>query len=89
MSANPIDRLVLDDDWSDLARLREMPQIDFERMARYRMARIKQQLELHDAALVLLVNPISLRYAVISAATCCSSRIYLKFTFSCRAMARW
>ena len=64
MSANPVDPLVFGDDWSDLARLREMPQIDFERMSRYRMARIRQQLELHDAALVVLVNPISLRYAV-------------------------
>jgi len=64
MSANPVDRLVFEDDWSDLERLREMPRIDFERMSRYRMARIRQQLELHDAALVVLVNPVSLRYAV-------------------------
>ena len=41
-----------------------MPQIDLERMSRYRMARLKQQLELHGAAMCILVNPISLRYAV-------------------------
>ena len=64
MSANPIDKLVFDDDWSDLTRFRDMPQIDLERMSRYRMGRLKQQLELHDVAMVMLVNPISLRYAV-------------------------
>ncbi len=63
MSASP-DNLVFDDNWSDLTSFRQMPQIDLERMSHYRMARIKQQLELHDAALVVLVNPISLRYAV-------------------------
>jgi Xaa-Pro aminopeptidase len=64
MSVNPIDKLVFDDDWSDLTRFQEMPQIDLERMSRYRMARLKQQLQLHDAAMCILVNPISLRYAV-------------------------
>jgi Xaa-Pro aminopeptidase len=64
MNINPVDKLVLDDDWSDLTRFQEMPQIDLERMSRYRMARLKQQLELHDAAMCILVNPISLRYAV-------------------------
>jgi Xaa-Pro aminopeptidase len=64
MNINPVDKLVLDDDWSDLTRFQEMPQIDLERMSRYRMGRLKQQLELHDAAMCILVNPISLRYAV-------------------------
>ncbi len=64
MSVNPIDKLVFNDDWSDLTRFQEMPQIDLERMSRYRMARLKQQLQLHDAAMCILVNPISLRYAV-------------------------
>ncbi len=64
MSAIPVDKLVFVDDWSELARFREVPQINLERMSAYRMARLKQQLELHDAALVVLVNPISLRYAV-------------------------
>ncbi len=41
-----------------------MPQIDLERMSAYRMGRLKQQLQLHDAAMCILVNPISLRYAV-------------------------
>ncbi len=64
MSANSVDRLVFDDDWSDLTRLRDLPEIDFERMAAYRVERIRQQLRAHDAAFVILVSPISLRYAV-------------------------
>ena len=64
MSARPVDMSVFNDDWSDLTQFQEMPQIDLERMSRYRMARLKQQLELHDAAMCILVNPISLRYAV-------------------------
>ncbi len=64
MSAKPVDRLVLEDDWSDLTRLLDKPEVDFERMSAYRMERIKQQLRAHDAAFVILVNPISLRYAV-------------------------
>ena len=55
---------VLSEQWSDLRRWRSPPVIDFERMAGYRMARLKQQLVLHDAAFCILVNPISLRYAV-------------------------
>ena len=64
MSANSIDRLLLDDDWSDLRQFRELPEIDARRMAEYRLGRLREQLRLHDAALVILVNPISLRYAV-------------------------
>jgi len=64
MSVNPIDKFVFNDDWSDLTHFQGMPQIDLERMSRYRMARLKQQLQLHDAAMCILVNPISLRYAV-------------------------
>ena len=64
MSANPVDEWVLNDDWSDLSRLREMPEIDVQRMYEYRRERLREQLRLHDAALCILVNPISLRYAV-------------------------
>jgi Xaa-Pro aminopeptidase len=64
VSANPIDNWVLDDDWSDLTRLREMPRIDVERMYEYRRARLREQLRLHDVDFCILVNPISLRYAV-------------------------
>ncbi len=42
MSANPVDKLVLDDNWSDLSRFHDVPQINLERMSAYRMARLKQ-----------------------------------------------
>jgi len=58
------DQLVVADDWSDLSRHREMPDIDHDRLHRYRLGRLKQALVHHDAAMCLLVNPISLRYAV-------------------------
>ncbi len=64
MNAESVDKLVFDDDWSDLSRFRDVPQINLERLSAYRMARLKRQLKLHDAAMVVLVNPISLRYAV-------------------------
>ena len=64
MSVNPVGMSLLNDDWSDLTQFQDRPQIDFERMSRYRMARLRQQLALHDAAMCILVNPISLRYAV-------------------------
>ena len=64
MSANPVEHLLFADEWSDLRRLQEMPEIDFDRMMRYRVERIRQQLREHDAAFCILVNPISLRYAV-------------------------
>ncbi len=64
MSANPIDNWVFDDNWSDLSQLREMPRIDVERMYEYRRDRLREQLRLHDVDFCILVNPISLRYAV-------------------------
>ena len=58
------DQMVLNDNWSDVAQIRDMPEIDYERMSHYRIARIREQLKRHDAALCILINPISLRYAV-------------------------
>jgi len=63
MSAS-IDNLVFDDDWSDLSRLQQKPQIDVERMYQYRRERLREQLRLHDADFCILLSPISLRYAV-------------------------
>ena len=62
--ATAVDDLILDDDWSQLAAFRARPEIDYARLSRYRIDRLKQQLKLHDAAMCILVNPISLRYAV-------------------------
>jgi len=53
-----------DDTWSDLARFRPLPDIDQVRLRTYRIGRIREALRRHDAAMVLLVNPISLRYAL-------------------------
>lgn len=63
--SNPTpDQLVTNDDWSDLAQFRDLPEIDFDRLYAYRMARLKTCLREADAAMCLLVSPISLRYAV-------------------------
>jgi len=64
MSTLSIDKRVLDDNWSDLSRLQDKPQINRERLYSYRRERLRQQLKLHDADFCILVNPISLRYAV-------------------------
>ncbi len=64
MSAPLPDHLVLDDEWSDLARYLTMPEIDFDRLHGYRMGRIRAALREADAAMCVLVSPISLRYAV-------------------------
>ncbi|WP_406645680.1 Xaa-Pro peptidase family protein [Aliisedimentitalea scapharcae] len=58
------DELVQSDDWSDLSRFKDMPEIDFDRMHRYRIGRIRDELKRNGAAMCVLVSPISLRYAV-------------------------
>ena len=58
------DQLVTDDNWSDLSRIRQLPVIDYDRLYAYRLDRIKSQMRDVDAALCILVSPISLRYAV-------------------------
>ncbi len=64
MCAKSVDDLVFDDDWSDLTRIRDKPQINSARMYEYRRARLREQLRLHEADFCILLNPISLRYAV-------------------------
>ena len=64
MSKFSPDHMVDNDDWSNLARYREMPDIDFEKLYAYRVQRIKSALRENDAAMCVLVNPISLRYAI-------------------------
>ncbi len=58
------DQMVMADDWSNLARFKTPPEIDQDRLRAYRLGRIKQGLKRQDAALCLLTNPISMRYAV-------------------------
>jgi Xaa-Pro dipeptidase len=64
MCAKSTDDLVFDDDWSDLTRIRDKPQINSARMYEYRRERLREQLRLHEADFCILLNPISLRYAV-------------------------
>lgn len=58
------DQLVNEDDWSDLAAQRGLPDVNFDALNQYRLQRIRQSLREEQAAMCVLVNPISLRYAV-------------------------
>ena len=49
--------------WSDLSQREGPPEIDLARMHGYRVGRLREALERHDAAMCMLVNPTSLRYA--------------------------
>ena len=64
MNPSSPDSMILQDDWSDLRRYREIPEIDFDRLHTYRMERIKSALREAEASMCVLVNPVSLRYAV-------------------------
>lgn len=58
------DQMIFEDGWSDLRRFRDPPEIDLARLARWRIGRLREQMALHDVAALVLVNPVSLRYAV-------------------------
>ena len=58
------DQLVLKDSWSDLSRIKPLPEIDEAKLNAYRLNRIRQELKANDAAFCVLLNPISLRYAI-------------------------
>ena len=72
MSRATPDRMVLDDDWSDLARIRRMPDIDLERLHAYRLGRIRDRLRETGAAMCLLVNPVTVSYTHLTLPTICS-----------------
>lgn len=63
MSTNSTDCMVFEDNWSNLSLLKQLPDIDSRRLHQYRVSRLRKALVRHDAAMCLLVNPISLRYA--------------------------
>ncbi len=63
MTQSP-DALLSQDSWSDLRQYRELPEIDQDRLYAYRTKRLKEQMREHDVAALVIVNPISLRYAV-------------------------
>lgn len=58
------DQMLSDDNWSDLSQFRDKPEIDAQRLQEYRMGRLQAAMREADAALCVLVNPISRRYAV-------------------------
>ncbi|MEJ1995976.1 MAG: Xaa-Pro peptidase family protein [Limibacillus sp.] len=58
------DQLLMLDDWSDLSRIRPLPEIDWPALDSYRKARLRQELTKAGAALMILVSPVSIRYAV-------------------------
>lgn len=64
METQTIDRMIDNDNWSELSRHRSLPAIDFERLYAYRLGRIRAELTERDTDLVVFVNPVSLRYAV-------------------------
>lgn len=58
------DKMILEDNWSDLSQFRELPEIDHSRMHDYRMGRIKDQMRKRDVAVLVMVSPLSMRYAI-------------------------
>lgn len=72
MNISSPDEIVLNDNWSDLRQFRALPEIDLERMSAYRQERLREQMRLNDVAALVLVNPVSLRYA-------CNYATYLPF----------
>ena len=58
------DKMVTQDDWSDLRQFRDMPTVDFDRLHRYRTQRLREQMQERDVAMCVMVSPVSLRYAV-------------------------
>lgn len=50
--------------WDDAGPWIDLPDIDWERLYTYRINRLREQLVNADASMCILVNPISLRYAV-------------------------
>lgn len=57
------DSLVLSPVWSDLAERRALPEIDHRRLHEYRQGRIVDELRKRAIDMVLIHNPVSLRYA--------------------------
>ncbi len=58
------DSAVAGDTWSELSRTQPPPEIDADRLHRYRTTRLREQLARLDADMVLIHNPVSLRYAL-------------------------
>jgi Xaa-Pro dipeptidase len=76
------DELVVNDNWSDLRQFKALPEINFDRLYDYRTARLRQQMQIADVAVLLSVNPVSLRYAIdYSTYALFQSRIHSTYLF--------
>ncbi|MEO0368607.1 MAG: Xaa-Pro peptidase family protein [Pseudomonadota bacterium] len=64
MNKHHPDFLIRHDEWSDLGRFHDLPKINVERMNTYRQTRLKQMLKEYEVDLLVLVSPVSLRYAM-------------------------
>lgn len=58
------DMAVMNDQWSDLRQFRALPEIDRDALYQYRTSRLREQMRLAEVTVLVIVNPISLRYAV-------------------------
>ena len=56
------DSLIMNDDWSDLAAYHPLPEVNTVRLLAYRQGRLLDQMRQSNVALVILINPVSLRY---------------------------
>ncbi len=57
------DQLVMDAGWSNLVEARGLPEINTARLHSYRQGRLRDQLNERQLDMVLIHNPVSLRYA--------------------------
>ena len=62
--ADGVDQLIVSDTWSDLRNSREAPEIDVDRPRAYRTSRLRPEIERAQVGLLILINPLSLRYAL-------------------------
>ena len=58
------DTMISSDDWSDLSKFQQPEPVDDDRLHAWRLSRLREKLLENDAAMCMLVSPISLRYAV-------------------------
>jgi len=56
--------MISSDDWSDLSKFQQPEPVDDDRLHAWRLSRLREKLLENDAAMCMLVSPVSLRYAV-------------------------
>ena len=58
------DRMILEDNWSDLRQYRELPDVDHQRLHEYRTSRIRAEMRKHNVDVLVMLSPMSMRYAI-------------------------